>query len=1678
MPIKGNIAQQPEPEITPAPKQTLWRRFLRFNRRLVVGVFLIGLAIIILIQFAFVQTFLAGFGLQYLSDKTGFRIEAKGFYFNPWTSRITLNQVQIRDKQNKPMVAAEQLRLKFDYETALKNGNIQIEEVLLKRAAINLIVDERAKTLNITEFIDNIEKVFGSDKPKQKSATPSLFHILKADISDTYFSYYDNTKPYSAAEGMDYAHFGIDDMNAELKNLRIIGDTIESVILGMKGTESKTQLKIKNLTTHYRFTDKTMEFRNLLCEFGNSTLRDELFLHFRTKKDLSDFVKKVTLIAYLDSTVIDTRDLVTFAPALKIYQDIWRLNGIFRGRINDFKVTGMDLQLGKQTQVTGQIAIKGIPDTQKMQMQFNLAQAHVAPTEIAQYINQPLATEFLQKFGTIQFQGSYQGTIRDFQTKGRFQTALGNFDANLHLILRDNQWQSYYKGDLTTEDLHIGQIFGLKDLQTIALTGKVEGTGFTPATAKLRLDAVFKSLIYKGYNYKDIEIDGDLSRQRFKGELIAQDPNFDFTVNGEIDFAPKSSTPGLPPGRFDLQADIRQISLKPLGFSPVEAVIKGKLFMDTYGLSLDSLSGEATLSEAFVLYDGKGIDVKSLELLSFKEPEGNRLFDIRSELFDFHAYGKFLFSKVLTDLPELAQEYVLSFQNEPAKIETYYRKKKKRNTEKYNINYEVSLKNINPVLSLFKSDMFVSKNIRFTGEFAQGQSSKFSLLTERNIDSLFYGANRFYNTHLDLNTSKIANSPEILAESVLTSARQRIGGLDLEQTTIDAFWGDNQIDFDLRSQQLASDNHAKLQGTVRFVNDSTLIRFRKSELHILEDKWLITKNNEININPEGISFRDFTLYNEQNTASRISLDGVVSDTLLIPLKLDVAQFDLTAFAAVLGLDISGTVNGEASMENLLKQPRINGNWNFENVVYSKVLIGDAEGKAYWDEQKQDLKFETMFYRRGRYILDITGSYKPTDRLNALDITVKFNRTDLEILEPFAKDFISNVRGTGEGKLYIRGSATHPNLTGKVTIRNSRFRFNLLNTFYEAEGDIVFKPNEIGTTNTVLFDDYSNPATVKATLFHDNFKDLYLTAKSNFYNFQVLNTEASPKAMYYGTAYASGDMSINGYLNNLTMDIRARSRKGTKIFLPLDGYQETSEKEYIQFVQLNKTDTLNFKKVNLGGLKLNFNLTVTPEAEMEIILDSRSGDKISASGRGDIDMRVDTEGDFSMLGYYVIQQGKYNFTFANFVNKGFNIAPGSRINFNGDVYSSVLDVRALYEKNVVLKPLLESDKITNPDSPELRQAYPIRATLDMKGNFLEPEVRLGLDLSEAKKVRDPNLQSAVMQLDNAIRNDEQERNRQVFSLLILNQLSSPNSFSGVGQAFGNSVSELISNQFSNWISQVDENLEFSFNIDNNFNTFSLRFSYNFLDGRLRITRDGAFTTQQRQADIGSIIGDWTIEYLLTPSGKYRLKTYYKNNQNILNNVNLNAGSSSTGFSFLHTANFNSFGELFTPLRKRQSNLLAQQSEENRGESDTDFLIIDDKIKAEEALELIQENARNPLNQSEEAYPLPHRYDTPTLRHLIVQTIDKDTTGKQSNTSQEKPNYKEDIDNEEMPERYKEDSLKKEQEDKNPTKEKQPKKTKDKDKNKQIPTEKTPVTQAHVVRIAGDCPLPHRFDGRLR
>jgi hypothetical protein len=250
-----------------------------------------------------------------------------------------------------------------------------------------------------------------------------------------------------------------------------------------------------------------------------------------------------------------------------------------------------------------------------------------------------------------------------------------------------------------------------------------------------------------------------------------------------------------------------------------------------------------------------------------------------------------------------------------------------------------------------------------------------------------------------------------------------------------------------------------------------------------------------------------------------------------------------------------------------------------------------------------------------------------------------------------------------------------------------------------------------------------------------------------------------------------------------------------------------------------------------------------------------------------------------------------------------------------------------------------DRTTALNSPIYKRKYLSSVILDLSGPILKPEIKMNIEIKD--KPTEIKLATAIAKFESQILTDENLLNQEIVSLFLIRSFISPDNSSGFSGAAlaGGTISELLSNQFSNWLSQVNNNIEIQFDVNGvdaaALSNLQLRLSYALLDGRLRVTRSGGFqssTSANGTSNNQTLAGDWTLEYRLGKESKFWIKAFMRNNQaSSTTNTQLSTNTT-TGATISHSTSFNSLSELFSrknkpkPDQEKQPEIIPLKSDE--------------------------------------------------------------------------------------------------------------------------------------------------------
>jgi len=319
-----------------------------------------------------------------------------------------------------------------------------------------------------------------------------------------------------------------------------------------------------------------------------------------------------------------------------------------------------------------------------------------------------------------------------------------------------------------------------------------------------------------------------------------------------------------------------------------------------------------------------------------------------------------------------------------------------------------------------------------------------------------------------------------------------------------------------------------------------------------------------------------------------------------------------------------------------------------------------------------------------------------------------------------------------------------------------------------------------------------------------------------------------------------------------------------------------------------------------------NVTVTDDAEVNIIFNENLHDIIESKGEGNVRVNIKRNGDFDAFGEYEILEGEYLFTSLGLVAKPFTLKRGGRIQWTGDPYDATLNIDANYTGlrtplNIFLAEFINQDA-TQALQIEARKKTDVDLSMHIGGTLYEPNVSFDLDFPELTGEIKAYAESKL----NALRQNESEINNQVVALIVLNTfLPSNTSISGTSYSQGeifssgyNTLSEFVSSQLSfivndgleallaenGFISGVDFNMGFSKNAgifgiqsDNELTPDEIAISptLRFLDDKWELDLDGSYVRKSTFAQADNyFIGDFSLGYFLTDDKRLKLRAYGK------------------------------------------------------------------------------------------------------------------------------------------------------------------------------------------------------------
>ena len=271
-----------------------------------------------------------------------------------------------------------------------------------------------------------------------------------------------------------------------------------------------------------------------------------------------------------------------------------------------------------------------------------------------------------------------------------------------------------------------------------------------------------------------------------------------------------------------------------------------------------------------------------------------------------------------------------------------------------------------------------------------------------------------------------------------------------------------------------------------------------------------------------------------------------------------------------------------------------------------------------------------------------------------------------------------------------------------------------------------------------------------------------------------------------------------------------------------------------------------------------------------------------------------------------------------------------INFTGNPLESTLNIRAKYlVPSVSLSDLNIGTKLSD-------SSVPVNCVLLVGGTAGRPQISFDLDM--------PRVSDDIKRMVRSLINTEEDMNMQVLYLLGVGRFYTYNYASTAAAemqtqstvAMKSFLSNTLTGQLNNIISNAMGSSNWTFGT--NLNTGSMGWSdievEGLLSGRLlnnRLLINGNFGYRERpQYGAANFVGDFDVQYLLTPSGGVSVKVYSETNDRYFSKSSL----TTQGAGIQLKRQFSNIKDLFTIRKKKR--IKVYNDKETEGEKNDSII----------------------------------------------------------------------------------------------------------------------------------------------
>ncbi len=1388
----------------------------------------------------------------------------------------------------------------------LANNEIDITEFTLKNSniAIRTETEENAITKKGEEVAEDVEQdIKNFEWPDLK------FALDKLDLENNNISY---------LVGNAEAKKGVFNPNAiVLNDLLLKGSNIfikdQKAGLTISETSFKefSDFSLKEFSVSAQITDEALHINDLKIALNDNALSGNISMQYPSLSQLISAPEKSKIELRIPSFKANLKEVFKFQPELAKNEYLQTLSKKYltgniaaSGYLSDINISGARVNWGQETKISASGRIFNATNPDDLSFTIPKFSATTQKSDLLKFVNEEDLAVSLPK--DISLSGSIKGSAQDITTDAILKTSQGIATVKGNF---KNEAIIAFDATLEIKDYAMDQLLANEQLGNLNLTLTGKGSGTTVNNLDAVVNATVNSFQFKEYAIKDLSLDGNIKNG--KGTVTSTYKDTNLNADLFADVVLDSVNP-----RASLKLDLIGADLQALGLMQRDVRTALVLTADFVG-NAESYNVSALIDNGVVVYDNK----------SYLLGDINARARIRKDTTSISVTNKMLDMKLESNTDP--QTLTTALQNHVSSY--FYRDAVRADTLANPVILKMQGKITDAPLirDVFLVNLEELDTIKMAVDFDETKRKLKAAITAPHI---VYSDSKLDSLAFTMDTDKEKFAFDLSFKNI------EAGPFDIQRTRISGNQVDNELDLDFIAYKKDS---TLIQIKTEITGNRERLRFHVNpdELIVQQNKWNTPSNNEVIFTKNGdeydLEFNDFNFSrNTQSVAFRDDIPSVTNKHVAVNFQ----NFKLNEFLNYLNPEeqfAKGNLSGDFILVDPFGATGIVADLSIEELALLDVAMGtmtlDAKSLG-----SNSYDFNATI-KGGEVDLDLTGDYKTTETEALLNLDLALNTVNMKALEGFSLGEITETDGSFKGGFKVEGTLAAPKYEGSITFNDANMTIKKLNAPFTLTNETLNINNDgLSMDGFTIKDANGNTFVASGEVGTESFINPTFDLNVKADNFQLLNAEEGDNEVVYGQATINATATIKGDLQIPVVDMDASVNKNTDItyILPSSTVNIESRDGIVIFVNRENPDAIltrtEEQTATLAGFDINARFQVSKDAKVTIIIDENTGDNFQVYGDGDFEFAMQPNGRMTLSGVYTAAGGHYEMNLYSLVKRKFKLVEGSKVSWAGDPFDAKLDVKALYDVEASASGLMAS--VTSNSDPGVqsryRQVLPFQVYLNIDGELTAPVINFNIDMPEDEQgAIGGQVYGRLQQLNT----QEAELNKQVFSLLVLNRFypepGSDGSRGGVASIARDNLNDALSDQLNVFSDKLlgDTGVELDFGLDSYTDyqgtsptertQLDIAAQKKLFNDRLIVRVGSAVDVQGSSAngETTPLVGNVSLEYLLTNNGRYRLKGFRRN---VFENV-IDGQTIVSGIALIFTQEFNRFTDLWDALIRSQS-----------------------------------------------------------------------------------------------------------------------------------------------------------------